>query len=107
MPGSGYTARTEPSGATGDSTTATPTASRDPATTAPSTPGSPSLTVAVGPAPRARSVSRSPASARNCRPATWPAMISAASPAIPPNTASAIDAGSMARCALASVSDVT
>ena len=74
---------------------------------APTIPGSPSPVVTAGLAPSARSVPRSPAPRRSCLPITWPAMSSAATAAMPPKTASAIDVGSMARSAFAAVSDVT
>ena len=59
MPRSGYTGRTGPIGARGDSKTATATASSDPVTTAPTTPMSPSQMVIAGPAPSARKIAPS------------------------------------------------
>ena len=52
-------------------------------------------------------VASSAGSRRNWRPMTWPAMISAARAAMPPKTARAIEVGAMARCALATVSEVS
>ena len=43
---------------------------------------------------------------RRCRPISWAAMSSAASAAIAPNTPSAIDSGSIARSAVATIVDV-
>ena len=64
---SGYTGRTGPIGASGDSPTATPTARSDPATIAPTTPASPSAIAMAGPAPRARTIAPSSALRRISR----------------------------------------
>jgi hypothetical protein len=66
-PRSGYTDRTGPIGASGDSPTATATASSDPVTTAPATPISPSQTAMAGPAPSARKTAPSSALRRTRR----------------------------------------
>ena len=61
----------------------------------------PSVAITTGAAPRARNVLNSSARSRSCRAMTCPAMMRAAKPARPPNTASAIASGLMARSALA------
>ena len=66
-PRSGYTGRTGPIGASGDSKTATATASSAPVTAAPATPTSPSQMVIAGPAPSARKIAPSAASRRTSR----------------------------------------
>lgn len=66
-PRSGYTGRTGPIGASGDSKTASATASSDPVTTAPTTPMSPSQMVIAGPAPSARKIAPSAALRRTRR----------------------------------------
>ena len=99
--------RTGPNRVSGDSPTATAAASSAPAMTAPRMPGSPSAIVAAGPAPSARSTPVSSAPARSCREMDWVPMISAASPAISPKTARAMASGRIARCACASMAEVT
>ena len=63
--------------------------------------------IIAGPAPSARSAPASSAPARSCRAMDWVPMISAASPAISPKTASAMASGRIARCACASMAAVT
>ena len=63
--------------------------------------------IIAGPAPSARSAPASSAPARSCREIDWIPIISAASPAISPNTARAMASGRIARCACASIADVT
>ena len=67
----------------------------------------PSAAVVAGPAPSARMVRKSSTTRRVWRPITWAAMRSAASAAIPPNTARAMDSGLMARSALSTTVDST
>ena len=78
-----------------------------PTITAPTTPINPSVAVIAGLAPRPRSTPASWAPSLSWRPITWPTINNAASAAIPPNTASAIASGSMARSALATCVEVT
>ena len=61
----GSTGRTGPMGASGESPTATATASIEPITTAPTIPMSPSIMVMAGSAPRACSVRRSSSASRD------------------------------------------
>ena len=70
-------------------------------------PGSPSAMIIAGPAPSARSAPASSASARSCREMDWVPMISAASPAISPNTPRAMASGRIERWASASMAEVT
>ena len=94
-------------GATGESATATPTASSDPSATAQSVPSSPSAVTMAGLAPRARSTGRSLAPARIWRATACVPTSSAARAAMMANAARAIQSGSIALCTWAASADVT
>ncbi len=95
----GYTARTGPSGKSGDRAVATTTATEAPTSPAPMIPVTASAIVVVGPAPSARSVAVSVERRRSCRLITCSATIRRARAARPPKAPTAIEMGLMARSA--------
>ena len=92
-----------PSGANGDSPTATASASSEPATMEMNWPMRPSAAVPEGLAPRARTVSRSSLSNRYWRPISWAHTTRATRAAMPPKTARAMASGFTDRRALATL----